>query len=53
MFFVIRIIMENIKMLIVFLKEIPDHRNRQYDLAHVLLFSILAILSNAKNYKDI
>jgi hypothetical protein len=43
-------------MLLDFLKEIPDHRDRearQYDLAHILLFSILAILSNAKNYKDI
>jgi DDE_Tnp_1-associated len=43
-------------MLLDFLKEIPDHRDREgrlYDLAHILLFSILAILSNAKNYKDI
>lgn len=43
-------------MLLDFLKEIPDHRDRQahqYDLAHVLYFTILAILSNAKNYKDV
>lgn len=43
-------------MLLDFLKEIPDHRDRQarqYDLAHILLFTILAILSNAKNYKDV
>lgn len=43
-------------MLLDFLKEIPDHRDRearQYDLPHVLLFAILAILSNAKNYKDV
>lgn len=43
-------------MLLDFLKEIPDHRDREgrmYDLAHMLLFSILAVLSNAKNYKDI
>ena len=44
------------KMLLDFLKEIPDHRDREgrmYDLAHVLLFTILATLSNAKNYKDV
>ncbi len=43
-------------MLLDFLKEIPDHRDRearQYDLPHVLFFTILAILSNAKNYKDV
>ena len=43
-------------MILDFLKEIPDHRDRearQYDLSHILFFSILAILSNAKNYKDV
>lgn len=43
-------------MLIDFLKEIPDERDlqaQQYDLPHVLLFTVLAILSNAKNYKDV
>lgn len=43
-------------MILDFLKEIPDHRDREgrmYDLAHILLFTILAILSNAKNYKDV
>ena len=43
-------------MLLNFLKEIPDCRDREgrrYDLAHILLFTILAILSNAKNYKDV
>lgn len=43
-------------MLIDFLKEIPDHRDRQarqYDLAHILLLTILAILSNCKNYKEV
>ncbi len=43
-------------MLIDFLKEIPDQRDRQarqYDLPHILLFTVLAILSNAKNYKDV
>jgi hypothetical protein len=43
-------------MILDFLKEIPDHRDRearQYDLAHMLFFTILAILSNAKNYKDV
>jgi hypothetical protein len=43
-------------MLMEFLKEVPDHRDaeaRQYDLASVLLCTILAILSNSKNYKDV
>ena len=43
-------------MLLDFLKEIPDERDfqaRQYDLPHILLFTVLAILSNAKNYKDV
>ncbi len=38
------------------LETIPDHRDRQgreYRLEHVLLFSILALLSNAKGYTDI
>lgn len=38
-------------MILDFLKEIPDRRDREgrmYDLAHILLFTILAILSNAK-----
>lgn len=43
-------------MLLEFLQSIPDHRDRQarqYDLAHMLMFTILAILSNAKNYADV
>lgn len=43
-------------MLIEFLKSIPDHRDRQarqYDLAHILMFTVLAVLSNAKTYKDV
>jgi DDE family transposase len=43
-------------MLLDFLKQIPDQRDRQarqYDLPHMILFTILAILSNAKNYKDV
>lgn len=38
------------------LETIPDHRDRQgreYHLEHILLFSILALLSNAKGYSDI
>lgn len=38
------------------LSTIPDHRDRQgreYRLEHILLFSILALLSNAKGYTDI
>jgi DDE_Tnp_1-associated len=38
------------------LATIPDHRDRQgreYRLEHILLFSILALLSNAKGYSDI
>jgi hypothetical protein len=38
------------------LANIPDHRDRQgreYRLEYVLLFSILALLSNAKGYTDI
>ena len=36
------------EMLLDYLKEIPDHRrpqSKQFDLAHVLLFIILGILS--------
>ncbi len=39
-----------------FLKEIPDHRDREgrlYNLAHILLFSILSNLITAKIYKYI
>ena len=38
------------------LAKIPDHRDaqgREYRLEHVLLFSVLALLSNAKGYTDI
>ena len=43
-------------MILYFLKEFSNYRDREgrmYDLAHILLFTILAILSNAKNYKDV
>ncbi|MCI5140036.1 MAG: transposase family protein [Candidatus Electrothrix sp. AR1] len=36
------------------LNTIEDHRRKQgqrYDLAHVLLFSIMALLSNADSYR--
>ncbi len=39
-----------------FLAAIPDHRRaqgRRYRLEHVLLFSILAILSDATSYRKI
>ena len=39
-----------------FLEDIPDFRRAQgkrFELKHVLLFSILALLSNAKSYRDI
>ncbi len=58
MLYEIEILMDkkDIRMLLDFLKEIPDHRDRearQYDLPHILYFTVLAILSNAKNYKDV
>lgn len=43
-------------MLLNILKSIPDHRSklgRQYDLAHILLFSILAMVSGADSYRTI
>lgn len=43
-------------MIITFLDDIRDHRRSQgqrYELKFVLLFSIMAILSNAKSYRDI
>jgi hypothetical protein len=43
-------------MIITFLDEIRDHRRSQgqrYELRFILLFSIMAILSNAKSYRDI
>lgn len=43
-------------MLLSILKTIPDHRRpegREYYLHHVILFSILALLSGAKGYTDI
>jgi len=43
-------------MLLEMLKSIPDNRRaqaRQYDLAHVILFSILAIASGADSYRKI
>ncbi|MBT6813749.1 MAG: transposase family protein, partial [Anaerolineae bacterium] len=39
-----------------FLFQIEDHRRgqgRRYELGHILLFSILAILSNATSYRKI
>lgn len=44
------------KMLLKYLKEIPDHRRGQgqrYDLAHILLFSVLAIASGANSYRTV
>ena len=41
-------------MILQYLKQIPDQRTtdgRMYDLAHILLFSILAIGSNANSYR--
>jgi len=43
-------------LLLTFLATIPDHRRPQgrfYGLEHLLLFSILAILSNATSYRKI
>lgn len=43
-------------MIITFLDDIKDHRRSQgqrYELRFILLFSIMAILSNAKSYRDI
>lgn len=43
-------------MLLKCIQKIPDHRRRQgqrYDLAHVLLFSILAIASGANSYRSV
>lgn len=43
-------------MLITFLNKIPDNRRKQgqrYQIAYILLFSILALLSNAKSYRQI
>lgn len=38
------------------LSDVPDHRDaqgREYRLEHIVLFSVLALLSNAKGYTDI
>jgi hypothetical protein len=43
-------------MLLKYLQEIPDHRRgqgRRYGLAHVLLVTILALLSGARSYRQI
>lgn len=43
-------------MIITFLDELKDHRRSQgqrYELRFIVLFSIMAILSNAKSYRDI
>lgn len=43
-------------MVITFLDDLKDHRRPQgqrYELKFILLFSIMAILSNAKSYRDI
>jgi len=43
-------------MIITFLDDLKDHRRSQgqrYELKFILLFSIMAILSNAKSYRDI
>lgn len=43
-------------MILTFLDDIKDHRRAQglrYELKHIILFSIMAILSNAKSYRQI
>ena len=43
-------------MLLNYLKQVPDHRRAQgqrFKLEHILLASILAILSGADSYRDI
>lgn len=43
-------------MIITFLDDIKDHRRDQgqrYQLKYIVLFSIMALLSNAKSYRDI
>ena len=43
-------------MISTFLDDLKDHRRAQglrYELKHIILFSILAILSNAKSYRQI
>lgn len=43
-------------MLLDILKTIPDHRRpegREYYLHHILLFSILGLLSGSKTYTDL
>ena len=43
-------------MISTFLEDIKDHRRPQgqrYKLEHIILFSIMAFLSNAKSYRDI
>ena len=43
-------------MIITFLDDLKDHRRAQgqrYQLKYVILFSIMALLSNAKSYRDI
>lgn len=43
-------------MIITFLDDLKDHRRSQgqrYELRFIILFSIMAILSNAKSYRDI
>jgi hypothetical protein len=43
-------------MLLKYLQSVPDHRRgqgRMYDLAHILLFSVLAIASGANSYREV
>jgi len=43
-------------MILTFLENLQDHRRKQgqrYKLKHIVLFSIMAMLSNAKSYRDI
>jgi hypothetical protein len=43
-------------MIVTFLEDLKDHRRSQgqrYKLEHIILFSIMAFLSNAKSYRDI
>lgn len=43
-------------MILTFLADLQDHRRPQgqrYKLEHIILFSIMAFLSNAKSYRDI
>ena len=43
-------------MILTFLDDLKDHRRLQgqrYELKFIILFSIMAFLSNAKSYRDV